>query len=467
MAEPLILSIDVGTTSVKASLLRAGKQVATVSESYPHKASGEIDPKRLLSAVDLVIDRLSKRMVPDLFILTTAMHSLLVMEPAERFLTPIYTWEHPLGTLAIHRQPQRTLTEQYLATGTPIHPMNVSLKLKDLKQKGALSSATKILSIKDLLMWHLTGEWVIDAACAAATGLVAIHTGQWHVKLLQDLGIPLHALPKIVPMAATFAYRPTSIGEISTAGLPRYDNNNVAVMIGTSDGASANGVFLDLGNPLVISLGTSHAVRTISEQPLLDPAMQNFAYYLAEKQYLMGLPSNNGGNVLAWLTAQFDLSFSKLKDVMTKNTLPEAVFLPYLNGERSPLWQMQAQGGWRLLTAKTTHQDLIASVVWGLFSNVRMNVERMTSLVGIQQVGVAGGVAASASLMQALTDLLGIPIQVPRTPHAETIGTLKLLGLQTPSLTYRTYTPNPAKSEQLQHYYQRFLAQVAGEYTDF
>ncbi|MDO4681069.1 MAG: FGGY-family carbohydrate kinase [Aerococcus sp.] len=458
-----ILSIDVGTTNVKASVIKEDQIVTSQVQNYPHTQPGQIDPMVLLQAVDALIAGLSETEMPDQIVVTTAMHSLLLVDAKQEFLTPTYTWEHPLGTFALKQVTAWEREQQYLTTGTPMHSMNVSLKLKALMQQPIWGKTRYIYSIKDLLLFHLTGEWVIDQADASATGLVNVVSGQWDVHLLQKLGIPMQLLPRIVAMNETLAYKPHAIGGMSVQALPTSEGASVSVIVGTSDGAAANGAFLDLDQPLVLSIGTSHAVRCLVNEPILEWPFRNFSYYLAPDQYLVGLPSNNGGNVLAWLMEQFHLTFLELEAFSVQSVPEQAIFLPYLNGERSPLWQSEATGGWRLVTQTTTREDLITSVIWGVLCNIRINYERMVALVGTHPVGLTGGVSDSAVLTQCLSDLLGVSLYVPEMHSAETLGALKLLGLTDASITYTKYTPNSERSQSLQHYYQRFLAQIASE----
>lgn len=461
MAEEIRLSIDVGTTNIKGALIRGQDVLMTRSVSAPHSQSGEIDPTALLRAVDQVITALSQEDTPDQIVITTAMHSLLLADHNGSFLTPIYTWEAALGDEALARLSPSARQEQYLATGTPMHRMNVSVKLAALKQRTLWEEGIQVWSLKDLLLYHLTGEWVIDQACASASGLVAIQSGQWASRLLQTLTLPVNALPRIVPMRAQFPYHPTALAQQAANGLPTFLGKTVTVVGGTADGAAANGCFSDLTAALVISVGTSHAVRYLSATPQCAVEFQNFAYYLAPQHYLVGLPSNNGGNVLVWLQQQFQCDFSVMADLLSDGPLPEVIFLPYLNGERSPLWRASATGGWFGVTQATTPSELVLSGVLGMLCNIRMNYERLVALGGRRPVGLTGEFTKSKPLVQCLANLLGTPLALPTIPHAETFGALKLLGLSQQEMTYQTYEPDPQSSQALERYYQRFRSQLA------
>ena len=83
---------------------------------------------------------------------------------------------------------------------------------------------------------------------------------------------------------------------IAASAAARYGlNETVEIMCGASDGClAAYAGYVSTGIKNSLTIGTSAAVRKVTDQPVFDQR-QNFCYYLKEGQYVIGAPSNNGG----------------------------------------------------------------------------------------------------------------------------------------------------------------------------
>src|SRR5699024_3416712 len=266
-------------------------------------------------------------------ILTTAMHSVQLINEDGTLSGAVLTWADTRGAEIIKKQSDETLTIQYNRTGTPIHSMNPYFKLLSVYEKGK-----RVGSLKDLLFYRLTGEWVLDVSNAASSGLLNLESLTWDDLSLSEIGLEVNLLPRIEPVDYTVRAFPTLF------------DAKVSETIGTSDGISSNYVFNDLEDIAVLSIGTSHAVLFINKEPQLNYQYQNFAYNIKEGQYLIGLPSNNGADVLSWTNKVFNSSFDELNRIAAQRPQTESVFIPHLNGELAPIWDEGATGNLFALT---------------------------------------------------------------------------------------------------------------------
>src|SRR5699024_11211241 len=224
-------------------------------------------------------------------IITTDMHSDQLINEDSTLTGAVLTWADTRRAEIIEQQSDETLTIQYNRTGTPIHSMNPYFKLLSVYEKGK-----RVGSLKDLLFYRLTGEWVLDVSNAASSGLLNLESLTWDELSLADIGLETSELPRIEAV------------DYNTKANDALFDAEVSVTIGTSDGISSNYVFSDLDDVAVLSIGTSHAVRVINKQPQLNNLHQNFAYHIKKDQYLIGLPSNNGADVLSWTNKVFNSS---------------------------------------------------------------------------------------------------------------------------------------------------------------
>ena len=189
-----------------------------------------------------------------------------------------------------------------------------------------------------MFFFKLFGIYVVDVSIAAATGLMNGETrqlGSLDTGTNRDLEDRLSEITEI----GKIFYSPNIFPSLK----------NTPFVIGGSDGAMANIGSTDETGSLVITVGTSSAARLIVNKRQIDPQMRTFCYYISENKWLVGGASNNGGIVLQWLQENF---FNSKEDVsvflnQALSAEPGAgglIFLPYLMGERAPIWDAEARG---------------------------------------------------------------------------------------------------------------------------
>jgi xylulokinase len=107
-------------------------------------------------------------------------------------------------------------------------------------------------------------------------------------------------------------------------------------------------------------------------------------------------------------------------------------FLPYLTGERCPHPDPNARGGWIGVTARTTRDMLIRSVVEGVTYGMRDALEIMRGMgVGITQVRASGGGARSAFWRQLQADVYKSPLVLTNASEGPAYGVALLAGVGT------------------------------------
>ena len=343
-------------------------------------------------------------------ILTTAMHSVQLINEDGTLSGGVLTWADTRGAEIIKKQSDETLTIQYNRTGTPIHSMNPYFKLLSVYEKGK-----RVGSLKDLLFYRLTGEWVLDVSNAASSGLLNLESLTWDDLSLSEIGLEVNLLPRIEPVDYTVRAFPTLF------------DAKVSVTIGTSDGISSNYVFNDLEDIAVLSIGTSHAVRVINKEPQLNYQYQNFAYNIKEGQYLIGLPSNNGADVLSWTNKVFNSSLEELNLVAAKRPHTESIFVPYLNGERAPIWNEAATGNLFDITRVSSRESVLYSIILGMIFNIKHNVSVLEELTDFKAIGLVGGVTELDAFPQLISDILGYKLYIPVMKNAETLGSIAVV----------------------------------------
>lgn len=440
-----IASIDIGTTNIKINLFNADYQlIDSYRSSYSNvHATDEVFEmdleeiwQKLLQGLKELVKNHSIEVME--LILTTAMHSVQLMDEDFELIGSLLTWADKRGTRALEGMSQEEKSQQYLRTATPNHSMNPNFKLRDYYQAGSL-----VGSMKDILFYRLTGEWAIDISNASSSGLLNVATRTWDTPSIEAIGITTDKLPKV---QAIDYQAPLQAGLLPIDGV---------VTIGTSDGISSNYVFNDLDKAAVLSVGTSHAVRVVHSQPLLNDALQNFSYVVDSDHHLIGLPSNNGADVLAWAVRIFNANYEELNHIAHLRPKTQSIFQPYLNGERAPIWDESARGNLYQLSRSSSRESVLFSIILGMVFNIKQNVDALRDLVDFESIGLVGGIIAMPAVAQLLADVLGYPLHIPQVDNAETLGSIALVKGLTFDKTYHTL--QPARDKEVAALYSQYL----------
>jgi xylulokinase len=203
------------------------------------------------------------------------------------------------------------------------------------------------------------------------------------------------------------------------------------VVIGGGDGASAAvGAGAVSEGPAYTYIGSSAWISFAARRPIYDPKRRifNFAHMVPGLFVPCGTMQAAGGSY-RWLRQEIcglegreaDETGEDVYEIMNRHAVespPGArglLFLPYLQGERSPHWNPRARGGFVGLQITHTRADLIRAVLEGIALNLRAILETYTeSGARIDEVIVIGGGAKGALLRQILADVFGRPVLRPR-----------------------------------------------------
>lgn len=441
-----IIGVDIGTTNSKALAYSVNGQVlAQFSSSYrpivPQEGFHELDPEVLTSAVVNVIRNTTNACSAHHLIgisFSSAMHGLIAVDEKGKALTNMITW----ADLRSSSYARKILADTnhrkvYEQTGTPVHAMSPLCKLMWLRdnQPEVFATAARFISIKEFIFFRFFDRYVVDRSIASSTGLFDIHALKWNKKALELAGISSDRLS--VHVAADSII--TGLNKESALLL------NVRVdtpfIIGGSDGCMAHiGSNALKPRDVSITIGTSGAVRIMNDHPVNDTRGRIFNYLITDHLYLSGGPVNNGGNVLQWFAGNFLKKELQSPDAI-ETFIDEAmhvppgseglVFLPYLYGERAPVWDADARGIFFGVSSVHTMSHFMRAAMEGisfsLFSILR-SVEEVNGPVN--NIYASGGFIRSRKWVSLLSDVLGKPLHVTHAEDSSAAGAA-ILGLQT------------------------------------
>lgn len=446
--EPYVIGIDLGTGSAKAiAMNHAGKIIDTTQVPYPtlqpKPGYQEQAPELIWQAFLKCISRItsSRQRTPDAVSLSSAMHSILPVDDSGNALMNMIIWadnRSAAQATTIRQSPDgRRIYEE---TGTPIHAMTPLCKLGWLRENEAalFQSTSRFISIKEYIWHKLFGQFEVDYSIASATGLMDIKTLTWSDLALKTAHIHTRQLSALVNTNHTRACTDTSCcRQMGVAeGTPFF--------IGASDGCLANvGSFATEEGHMALTIGTSGAVRVTKKQPMLNFKTMTFNYRLDETSYISGGPTNNGGVILKWYAE--NMLGKKLETasdyVSLLKSLPETnaganglIFLPYILGERAPIWNSDACGVFFGMRGYHQQAHFIRAVIEGISMALYDIAHGMIETgLHIRQIHVSGGFVQAEEWLQVLANIFGKKICLINTADASAIGAaflaMKNLGL--------------------------------------
>lgn len=391
----------------------------------------EQDPDTIVEACLQCLERLCKAVgkPPALVGLSSYMHGIMALDDNNKPLTPVILWSDTRSGAIARRLRQSPAAESiYLETGTPIHSMSPLCKIIWLceHEPAAFQKAKRFLSIKEYLWFRLFGTFEIDASVASATGLYNLEQQSWNPQSLALCGLEPKQLSDIRPTTFQRTFSARECG-------PLADFASTSFCIGGSDGCMANlGSGVTAPGVAALTIGTSGAVRITTSTPLLRYPAMIFSYVLDEKRFVCGGPINNGGNVLQWLIKNFwgckedaekayDDFFRLIEPVPAGSE--GLVFLPYVYGERAPVWDEEAGGVFLGIKAHHTTAHFLRAGLEGICMALRQVMELLEAASQpLHSVYISGGFIQSATWVQMLADVLNKPLVTEDGGDASAVG---------------------------------------------
>lgn len=241
-------------------------------------------------------------------------------------------------------------------------------------------------------------------------------------------------------------------------------DSDTKIILGASDGyLSTIGVNAIDSDHCALNVGTSGAIRTIVDQPKIDPSASYFCYPADKTRYLLGGPVNNGGIVFNWARQTlFDADETPQDFLDVAQTAPAGsrnlIFLPYLGGERAPIWDANARGSFVGLTRMHQKPEMTRAVIEGIIFNI---YDAASNLIKNTKKTVAinatGGFLKSDFVRQLCANIFNVPIVTMKEQQSGTLAAMFLarqaLGLNQDlseigqfAQADKVYFPNPKEA---------------------
>jgi gluconokinase len=475
---PLVMAIDIGSSSVRALLYDGnGDQISSSEHQALHTlrtttdGGATADADHLVSLVHDCIDHTlanagARRRDIAAVAMSTFWHSLLGLSNDMTPTTPVLMWaDKRSGEDAIALATMLGNRDVHTETGCRLHSSYWPAKLKWLKRTipDAWEKTTRWVSLADYVSFTIHGELVTSISMASGTGLLQANGASWHQPMLEALGISVECLPRLTDRDVAF---PTPKAELC-ARWPELADVPWFPAIG--DGAAANvGAGCVGTDRIALTIGTSGAMRTISEddhdyQDAVEPLSPKLWQYRLDRSHrVAGGSLSNGGNITAWLAHL--ATKTSFDDLTAEAALvpPDGhglTVLPFLAGERSPSWNDHATGTISGLHLGTTRGDLFRAFLEATAYRFASIYDALRTLVRPDHEIHANGAAALGSplWLQILADTLNhrvdaVDAEAEASARGAAICALESINaiatlLSTPHSVVHAFTPDAAKGE--------------------
>jgi len=206
-------------------------------------------------------------------------------------------------------------------------------------------------------------------------------------------------------------------------------SSNLAVVAGAADFAAAlvgtgtieDGYLCDRG-------GTSQGINLCTNKDIKCNGLMKTPFFIPGFWKVSGIMSTTG-KAVDWFCSQISGNdnfiypdLEKLEKIKRPTNL---IFLPYLNGERSPHWDANARGVFFGLNLNTNQYDCLISIMEGVAFGIAEIVNKMKDNAGeIKKIRATGGQILNPIWNQIKADVLGEKIEIPYVNESELLGTV-------------------------------------------
>ncbi len=432
----MFLGLDLGTSGVKALLVDGEQRIVgavTVPLTVQRPAPGhsEQDPERWWQACLEAVDALGREHGAALAAvqgigLAGQMHGAVLLDAAGAVLRPAILWNDTRAEAECARL-ERDFPALRQVAGNIAMPGFTAPKLLWLRahEPDLFGRTRTVLLPKAYLRYRLSGELLDDMSDASGTLWLDVGARDWSDAALAATGLSRAAMPGLVEGSAP-------AGTLRAELAARWGMTRAPLIAGGAGDNAAGAIGIGAIRPgdAFISLGTSGVVfaTTAGFRPWPQAAVHAFCHALPGVWHQMGVTLSAAAS-LAWWAGVAGRSEAALIDELGTVSQPgEALFLPYLGGERTPHNDGRLRGAFAGLSHATNRAAMTQAVLEGVAFSLRDCVDALAaSGTTIAEAAVIGGGARSAAWLRIIASVLGIKLRrLAESEHGVAFGAARL-----------------------------------------
>jgi sugar (pentulose or hexulose) kinase len=421
-----ILTIDIGTTSVRGALYDAGGRLIHLDarENAPdYFSDGRVEQDA--SVWEAILPGILKscaaaagdaRLEPACVAVTAQRSSVIPIDREGRPLYRTIMWQDRRAA-DLAREMSEYDPQVYQVTGLKVSPVFSAVKMAWLRRNrpDVWKRTRRMIGIQDWALYLLTGRFVTDHSFGSRTNLLDLRTRQWDAELLRLFGVPRAMLCDLVAPGSTVGGLLPGLAAESglPAGLP-------VISAGGDQQCAALGLGLFSGECAVANTGTGSYLIGHSALPALDARMRTACNVSAAPgAYIVEAAVLTSGSVYRWfaeLTSGGEGADSQAFERLNAEAAsapPGAnglILLPHFRGCGAPHWDPEGKGVFYDLKLGTTRGEMARAILEGIAIEMRESLELVEALCGrVEAVSVSGGLARSDLFNQIQSDVFERP----------------------------------------------------------
>ena len=434
---PFILSLDIGTSSVRAAIFdRLGRAIEGLEARERHEVrttkegASETDADALLERVwrciDGVLDHAGylKDQIRGIGI-CTFVGNILGVDGDQRAVTPLATYADTRSegeVVKLRAEFDETVVHD--RTGCHFHPAYLPAFFRWFAQdrRELFDHVARWVSIGEYLELKLFGDASVSFSVASWSGLLDRHKLAWDEPLLNALPVRMEQLSRL-----------TDSNSPRRGLLPEFakrwpDLRDVAWFPALGDGATANvGSGCVSSTRVALTVGTTTAMRAVVDHSIIHIPSGLWCYRVDGKRSLPGGALSEGGSIFAWMKDVLQLGDPAGIEKALAPMEPDAhglTVLPFLAGERSPGLAGHARGTVHGLSQATTSLDILRAGLESVAYRIALVFELLRPLLPAEPRIVASGGAllSSPTWLNIMTDVFNRPVAVSEVQEASGRG---------------------------------------------
>ena len=427
----MLIGIDVGTTTVKAALFDSkGNVQKSFNERYPtsrptagHVQQNPSDWMRLILASLKFLSEGTTLGAIQAIGLCSQVNTHVFVDEAGNALMPAITWQDGRcadEALKLDTQISSSDKLAWWRVPLPIDASHVLARMAYIQKYHAdvWRKTRWVMAPKDYCLMQLSGAIAADPM----TNFGIIDGSLGKIASLIDL-VP--GAEKRLPPLFGFTEK---IGKVRD-GLPCAGTSLVTGAMDAWAGMLGAGV-CDEGQCVYLG-GTSEILGIISSQKA--PTQGVVAFPKCEGITLHAGPTQSGGASVEWLSRLLGRTAAEISMLasLADMTKPLPLFLPHLDGERAPLWDIKARASFCGITSSTGPSEFSRSVLEGVGYSARLVLDALekSACSKPEIINHSGGGSSSDIWCQIRANILGRPIQRTRVRESGVLGAAMIAGV--------------------------------------
>lgn len=441
MEKPLILSIDIGTSSVRASVFNAAaepvrgmsvkiERVLITTADGGSEVDADEAVAQVVEAIDSLLEKSRKLKGKIRYVASCSFwHSLMGVDSKGKPTTKVLGWADTRSReYSAVLKKRFDEAEIHNRTGAHFHSSFWPAKLLWFKNErpDVFAVTAKWLSFSDYLASKLFGTAVTSVSMASATGIFDQRKCVWDGELIRYLKVRKDNLATIAPDEAAF-----TLTRKFAQRWPQLAKATWSLAIG--DGAADHIGSCGFGKAKAsLMVGTSAATRVAYRgKPPAKIPEGLWCYRVDRESVILGGALSDGGNLYSLIKERFHLPANVDKLLLSREVPDDLVVIPFFFGERSTGYDENARGAIIGLTAAHDGIDVLLAAMEGVAFRLDDIYGRLKKVTKITDVVASGGALRDSPVWtDIIASVLRQKLHVNDTPEASSRGAV-LLALET------------------------------------